>query len=198
MDLSFPYATLVPSLDGPVLQVLARSGKPLSGRQIQRIAERGSVPGVARVLDRLVDSGLVVAERTGAAILYSVNRDHLVWPAVDTIMSLREDLFGRIAATVRDWRPLPAKAVVFGSAARADGGPDSDIDILLVHGDDEPSSWADEQYALGQQIARWTGNHAQFVIVDERRWQDMIAEGDPLVRSVERDGVDLLALVPSA
>lgn len=132
MDLSFPYATLVPSLDGPVLQVLARSGKPLTGRQIQRIAARSSVPGVARVLDRLVDSGLVAAERSGSAILYSANRDHLAWPAVEAIMSLREDLFGRIAVSLREWDPVPLKAAVFGSAARADGGPDSDIDILLI------------------------------------------------------------------
>ena len=198
MDLSFPYATLVPSLDGPVLQVLARSGKPLTGRQIQRIAARGSVPGVARVLDRLVDSGLVAAERTGSAILYSANRDHLAWPAVEAIMSLREDLFGRIAVSLREWDPVPLKAVVFGSAARADGGPDSDIDILLIHGDNESSPCSDEQYALGQRIARWTGNHAQFVIVDEARWQAMHAEGDPLVRSVERDGVDLLAIARTA
>lgn len=197
MDLSFPYATVVPSLDGPVLQVLARSGKSLTGRQVQRIAARGSVPGVARVLDRLVDSGLVVAERTGSAILYSANRDHLAWPAVETIMSLRDELFGRIAAVLRDWHPVPVKAVVFGSAARADGGPDSDIDILLIHrGTDSP--WAEEQYALGQRIGRWTGNHAQFVVVDEGRWQEMHAEGDPLVRSVERDGVDLLAIARAA
>lgn len=198
MDLSHPYATLVPSLDGPVLQVLARSGKPLTGRQIQRIAARGSVPGVARVLDRLVDSGVVLAERTGAGILYLANREHLAWPAVETIMSLREDLFGRIAASLCEWDPVPMEAVVFGSAARADGGADSDIDILLVHGDDGPSPWSDEQYSLGQQIARWTGNHAQFVIVDENRWHGMHAEGDPLVQSVERDGVDLLAMTSAS
>lgn len=191
MDLSAPYATLVPSLDGPVLQVLALSGKPLTGRQIQRIAARGSVPGVAHVLDRLVDSGLVAAERMGAATMYTANRDHLAWPAVETIMGLREELFQRIADSIREWDPLPRKAVLFGSAARGDGDTDSDVDILLVHAG-EGSAWEDEQYALARQIRMWTGNQAQFVVVDERRWEQMTAENDPLVGSIDRDGVDLM------
>lgn len=198
MDLTFPYATLVPSLDGPVLQVLARSGKPLTGRQIQRIAARGSVPGVARVLDRLVEAGLVAAERTGSAILYSANRDHLAWSAVEAIMGLREELFDRIAASLREWDPAPARAVVFGSAARADGATDSDIDLLLVHEDGESSPWQDEEYALSRSIAAWTGNHAQLVVVDATRWQAMCDERDPLVESVEREGIDLLARASAA
>lgn len=81
--------------------------------------------------------------------------------------------------------------MLFGSAARGDGDTDSDVDILLVHAGEE-SAWEDEQYALARQIRAWTGNQAQFVVVDESRWEQMTAENDPLVGSIDRDGVDLM------
>ena len=45
----------------------------------------------------------------------------------------------RLRETIRGWRPRPVYACVFGSAARGDGGPDSDIDLLVVVDDDTPA-----------------------------------------------------------
>jgi hypothetical protein len=59
MDFSTPISTVVPSLDGPVLQVLARAGKPLSGRQVHALTGSGSVAGVRLVLQRLASTGLM-------------------------------------------------------------------------------------------------------------------------------------------
>ena len=57
MDLQSPISTVVPSLDGPVLQVLAQAEEGLSGRQIHKLAGSGSVAGVRLVLQRLAATG---------------------------------------------------------------------------------------------------------------------------------------------
>lgn len=192
MDVAAPYRTVVPSLDGEVLEVLARAGKAMTGRQVQRAARRGSVPGIASVLDRLVGSGLVTAERVGASILYEINRDHVAWPAVAALTALHETFMSRLRDELSTWRQPPAQAVLFGSSARGDGDASSDIDLLIVHRDTHAPSEVQLDH-LRDRIRRWTGNHAQLVVVEESRWRRMATADDPLVASVKRDGVDLLS-----
>lgn len=192
MDVVTPYADFMPGLEGPVLAVLAGTTRGLTGRQIQRLARRGGVSGVAATLERLVTSGLVLAEPAGRANLYRANRDHLAWPVVEAAVGLRQTFLHHLAESIADWTLPPRKAMLFGSAARADGSTGSDIDILLVH--DGPSSdvWENQVDALSAQIRSWTGNDAQVIDLDSDVWQRMVAESDPLVESVRTDGIDLI------
>jgi hypothetical protein len=57
--------------------VLAHTARPLTGREIVRLARRGSERGVRLVLHRLVDHELVSAQEAGAATLYVLNREHV-------------------------------------------------------------------------------------------------------------------------
>lgn len=191
MDVSAPYEAVVPSLDGAVLEVLARAGKAITGRQVQRLARRGSIAGVAAVLDRLTGTGLVNAERAGSSILYEANRDHLAWSAVETLVGIRSTLIDRLGDLLRSWEHPPKQATLFGSTARGDGGTGSDIDILVVYRDTTPPREAEVE-ALQSSAYRWTGNHAQLVVVSASAWKKMTDDNDPLVESVRRDGIDLL------
>ncbi|QWF20512.1 nucleotidyltransferase domain-containing protein [Nocardioides sp. LMS-CY] len=191
MDVSAPYETVVPSLDGAVLEVLARAGKPITGRQVQRLARRGSIPGVATVLDRLTETGIITAERAGSSILYEANREHLAWPAVEVLVGIRSSLLQRLGDLLGTWEQPPKQTTLFGSAARGDGDAASDIDILIVHRDDSAPTDPDIE-ALRSSVARWTGNHAQLVVVSESAWTRMTKDGDPLVDSIRRDGLDLM------
>jgi len=194
--MSEPYSCVVPSLDGPVLEVLARSEKPMTGRQVQRVARRGSVAGVSKVLDRLVSSGLVLKQEVGTSALYQMNRRHLAWPAVKALVGLRATLAERLSEAVERLEPPPVKAVLFGSAARGDGDAASDIDVLLVHHDlDE--SWSDAMTDIAADIYAWTGNHVQWVTVSSARWDEMAHSDDPLVESVNRDGISLMNGIPA-
>ena len=83
MDVSHPIRSIIPTLDAPVLEVLARTRRRLSGREVHRLAGTGSVRGVQLVLARLVAQGLGDAEEHAGAILYAANRAHLAWPAIE-------------------------------------------------------------------------------------------------------------------
>lgn len=177
MDLSDPTRALTPTLDGPVLGVLAQSGRPLTVGQIAAQAARGSEIGIRRAVARLVQQGVVTATQMGRNQVHELNRDHIAAPAAEMLADLRLELWRRLRASLGKWEPSPIFACVFGSAARGDGGVDSDIDILLVHrplmGEKRPTkrqvSLAD---ALGEP-ALGLGT-LPMTKTDERAWQSQV------------------------
>jgi predicted nucleotidyltransferase len=133
VDLSDPTRAVTPTLDGPVLAVLAAAGKPLTVGQVAGQAARGSEIGIRRSLARLIEQGIVRATLMGRNQVHELNRDHVAARVADLLADLRPDLWRRFRAELASWRPRPLYACVFGSAARADGDESSDIDLLLVH-----------------------------------------------------------------
>ena len=59
MDVSMPISCVVPSLDGPVLAVLAGTTGPVGLTEIHRRTGRGSKSGILHVLRRMEESGLI-------------------------------------------------------------------------------------------------------------------------------------------
>ena len=59
MLLDRPMLTISPTIDGDVLSVLARADAAFTAPKVQRLLERHSVPGVRKVLNRLVEQGIV-------------------------------------------------------------------------------------------------------------------------------------------
>jgi DNA-binding transcriptional ArsR family regulator len=142
------------TLDGPVLAVLARSGRPMTVGDVAREMPRGSEVGVRRSLARLVEQGIVQATEMGRNRVHELNRDHIAAPIADLLAGLRLELWKRLRAHLVAWNPKPFYGCVFGSAARGDGNPESDIDVLLVHapfpGDSDPrrrSAGPSDQFA---------------------------------------------------
>ncbi len=133
MDLADPARAVTPTLDGPVLAVLARVGKPLTAGEVAAQMPRGSEIGVRRCLARLVDQGIVRATEMGRNRVHELNREHLAAPIADQLAGLRLELWRRFRKTLGTWNPKPVYGCVFGSAARGDGDAQSDIDLLLVH-----------------------------------------------------------------
>jgi hypothetical protein len=142
------------TLDGPVLAVLAQSGRPLTAGEVAAMAPRGSEVGVRRSLARLVEQGIVRAEMMGRNLVHELNRDHVAASIAVQLAGLRLELWQRLRRALGTWSPKPVCGYVFGSAARGDGDSDSDIDLLLVHapfpGDSDPRRRSN---SLGGQIA---------------------------------------------
>ena len=178
MDVALPIASVIPSLDGPVLAALSTTTAPLTLTRAHRLAGRGSLQGVRRVLQ----TGLVL-EVPGGFVL---NRDHLAAPAIAQLASLHGELAQRVRATVGAW---PGKLVLvglFGSAARRDGAEGSDIDVLLVSDDQDAPAFADE---LADRIRRWTGNSAQVIALSRAELSRLRRARAPIVQSWQSDVV---------
>jgi predicted nucleotidyltransferase len=189
MDPSNPLRTLAPTVDADVLQTLARTHRALSGAEVARLTGR-SYARTRSCLHRLVDHGLVQAQDAGSAVQYTLNRDHVlasvVLGAVNAVRSVEEDLVARLSA----WSPPPHSAVLFGSWARGEAGPDSDLDVLLVREDavDVDGEWSGQVHRLGENFEAATGNAVQFVQLNRSQLTEAVIQQQPLIAGLRSDG----------
>ena len=194
MDLSRPIAVVAPGLHGGVLTVLVRTDRLLTGRAVASLVRpRASAAGVQRVLEDLVLQGLVMREGAGSAWLYSLNREHLAADAVLSLSQIRDRMVTLLRDEVTSWATQPQSAVVFGSAVRGDGGPDSDIDILLVRPDQRAQPveiWDQQVERLAERVKTWTGNDADLL---ELSSQELSSDETRAVLAVARREGILLA-----
>jgi predicted nucleotidyltransferase len=194
MDLTHPSAAISPTLDPEVLTVLAGTTRPLTGREIARLVGRASHSGVIAALDRLGDQGIVDREEAGRAFLFTLNREHLAAPAVELLADLREELLRRIRSDVDGWNIKAHHISLFGSAARGDGGIDSDIDLFVVRSsaiESQEPVWREQLDLLSWQVERWAGNPARLVEVEERDLPRLRKERSPVVDEILADAITL-------
>ena len=187
MDLSDPTRVVTPTLDGPVLAVLASAGRPLTVGEVAAQATRGSEIGIRRSLARLVDQGIVRATIVGRNRVHELNRDHVAAGVAEALAGLRLELWRRLREELAHWDPPVLYAAVFGSAARGDGDVDSDVDVLLVRAPlpgelprTKPAAGFLVEFAGALTAARVTGSRAP---VDPEAWQ---AQVDRLRTLVQR------------
>jgi predicted nucleotidyltransferase len=204
MDLSDPTRAVTPTLDGPVLVVLATAGRPMTVSEVAAQAVRGSEIGIRRCLARLVDQGLVRATSMGRNQVHELNRDHVAAPIADLFAGLRLELWSRLRAELSTWPVPPLYACVFGSAARGDGDDRSDIDVLMVHplligettlagfGRNRPAVWHEQVDRLRDLVQRWTGNPLQAIDLSVHEWREPSSSLAPLLAEAKRDAIDLV------
>lgn len=178
MRLQNPFAAVSPTgIDSQVLLVLARAEAHFSVSDVHRLLpEGGSLEGVRQALVRLVYQGTVNQFRVGRTSAFSLNRDHLLAPALVQIAEAKHELLRRIAEEIATWPTQPTTVKLFGSAARNEMTDDSDIDLLFVFPEgSHPQDGIDPQLALEQlddlanNIARWTGNDVRPLVYTEEK-----------------------------
>jgi hypothetical protein len=195
MDLGEPTQVLTPTLDGPVLSVLARAGEGLTPGEVCRRCWRGSEAGVRRTLGRLVSQGIVLSRPAGNAVLYAVNQDHLAAPLVMQLVDLRVTLWARLREYLAGWGVPAVHVSVFGSAARGDGDETSDIDLLVVRPEEVASDddgWEAQLDELRGRVLAWTGNRAQIVELNLAELRQAATRRERLLDEVRRDGIGLI------
>lgn len=190
MDFAHPFRLVSPTLDGDVLAVLAGAEEAFSGRRIHRLVGHGSEPGVRKAVERLVGQGIVLRSQAGKAKLYRLNREHVAAAGIEMLAATRSELMARLREVVSRWEVAPRAVVLFGSAARGEAGPDSDVDLLVIRDasvDEEAPEWCEQLASLEGLATEWTGNDARVIELSEVD----LGVSIPLIDEAVRDGIDL-------
>ena len=200
MDLRRPLTTVTPTLDGDALAVLAGGDVEMSGREVHRLAGRGSEHGMRKVLDRLAAEGVVLRRSAGQANLYKLNRDHLAAAAIESLAGLRQELLRRMRAAVDAWDVAAEVVVLFGSAARGAAERGSDIDLLVVRQDavdSEDATWRTQLTSLAEAVTAWTGNDTRLLEYSRAEYAGgrRRRRGRPRRRAARRDRDRRLAAI---
>jgi hypothetical protein len=193
MDISRPFAAVSSGVEADVLVSLSGSTAQKTGRELARLSGR-SVTGVRHVLDRLVEEGLVHRVEAGPSFLYSLNRDHLLAPAVEVMAGARWELVERLRELVGGWSLRSFHVSLFGSAARGDGNAASDIDVFVVRPkeiDAEDRGWRRQLDDLAERVWAWTGNRAGIVELSEADVPKLLEDRPPVVEEIAEQGIDL-------
>jgi len=194
MHLAHPLSSLVPTLAGPILEVLAHTTKPLAGREVMRLLFReASQQGVQNVLDELAAHGLVTQMAAGNSVLNTLNREHILAPFIVRMADLRNELLAELATIVSEEAPSARRAILFGSMARGDADEQSDIDVILVWADEDSGQETDE--SIASRVYELTGNECRLLHYTASEFEALPDRAPDLFASVSSEGIDLIGAV---
>jgi predicted nucleotidyltransferase len=184
-----PFGGIIPGARGAVLAALLRTGTPLTGRQIHGLlSDDYSLWTVQKALKSLTKLGLAETQTIGRAGVHTINEEHAsVAPLralLDPVAALREVVN---AVTDGDVQAV----LLFGSIARGEATPDSDIDLAVI----APPDW-DNRVELEDSVRMHLGNDCDVLVLTEADFNRLAASGEPVVSDILRDGVALIGAKP--
>lgn len=195
MDWDDPTRSVIPTLDGAVLAVLAGTREGLTGREVHRRSRRGSQPAVQAALTRLEEQGVVVVERAGSSNVYVLNREHLAARVAEALAGLRSEFFRRLRSQVESWPVAPEAVSVFGSVARGEATTESDVDILVVIASEDDPAWDAQINDLATSVEAWTGNRASILRATLADLARLVQDERPVLGSLQADAIDVVGSI---
>jgi len=100
-------------------------------------------------------------------------------------------LFDKIRDEVHQENGLTA--YLYGSLARHESTPESDVDILLVFPDDRDTEQIiDFAHDLSDSVTGWTGNQGQIYSVTRSGLADLVRRDDSIVTSLRADATPIV------
>lgn len=188
MNIGEPFGGIIPGARGAVLSVLLRTGAPLTGRRIHALVSGDhSLGSVQRALRELESLGLIVTEPVGRAGVHRVNEDHVAIASLRAIRSPLEMLTRVVTEVATDVEAV----IVFGSVARGEARPESDIDLVVV----AEENWGGRA-VLQEWVAARLGNGCDVLHLTPEDFARPVAGREPVVAEILRDGVALVGEMP--
>ncbi len=173
-----------------VLRHLCRSGGGHTGRALGR-ALNLSHNAVHRALGPLADWGLVDAERQGRATVYRLNETHwLIRDGLRPLFAAEASRYTVLGEAVCVAAGVPVRSVVlFGSEARGDDRPDSDIDLVCLTPTTRDRAAAEARLAAaGSRLRREFGRRLSLAVWTAADFARRYRHRDRLVREIVETG----------
>lgn len=150
-----------------LLRILVKTRGSYTGRELARLINH-SQNQTSLALKELERNGLVVWQSAGRSHLYSVNRDNIMISTfLEEAFQFEDSLLRKLAEIFSTSIGKDLLSIVlFGSVAKGEERPGSDIDLVLVIKDKADISVVEERVANASLLAtRQFGNQAMPVVV---------------------------------
>jgi predicted nucleotidyltransferase len=172
-----------------ILRALWRSdGDALSGREIARRIGL-SHTGVMRALEQLEEQDVVWPSSDPTGTRYRLNRTHqFVNEGLMPLFGIEASLYDRVRDFVLEAVPDAVSVVIFGSVARGQDAPDSDLDVLVVIPDGSDSLDAGD-CIHGVEFYAKLGKVLVPIIWTRSELADAVERDLPLMGNIKREGI---------
>lgn len=177
-----------------VLRELGRTTSGATGREISQavgVAHQATLDSLAR----LEAAGLVRRQQAGRAYLFRLNRrHHLVRRALLPLLSAEAEFGSRLRRLLRRaCQGHVVAAAIFGSVARGEDVPESDLDVCLVTGTSEQKQRAMARIeSCADTAAEEFGLRLSPIAFSRPEFKRKYARRDRLVRSIVSDAQGLI------
>lgn len=185
-----PIEAIVTGAQGRVLAVLAETTAELNLRTIAQLAGVSQAQA-SRVLPGLAELGVVERREVPPASLFRLVPENVASRALLSLARSTEtvlDEVGRLAASLSH---PPVSVIVFGSFARREAGPDSDVDVVVVRPidiDEDDQAWAESIEGWRRDVRRLTGNPVEVLEVSDDEAASRLTGRSQLWADIRRDG----------
>jgi predicted nucleotidyltransferase len=176
-----------------ILRVLSRDAPALTGRELARRVGYSHTQTNA-TLAAMEMSGLVIKRRVGNANTYSLNDSNLlvsriIIPAFEIEKRLVQDLANRF---FEEMGKDLVSIILFGSAARGEEAPGSDIDLILVVKDGSYLDEVDEKVSeISLEAAAAFGGPVSPILLTETEYANKKRSRNAFWRTVLEEGIEL-------
>ncbi len=150
-----------------VLKTLLKApGREWTGRELAK-ASSVSAPQAMEALYRLYDEAVVRQRRAGRASLWTLEERHFLAERLRPLIGLdnasTHELTAALEVALKGSGAL--EAILFGSVARGDEDPNSDVDLLVVFPDKRrAAAWTSTLRNLEAQVLARFGNPVQALV----------------------------------
>lgn len=190
MNYSNALNKLIPDLAAlNVYRILAQQEAGVTGRALAALAGVSTFK-MHHTLRALVAQGVITKQIVGRAHIYRLHHAHVVVRDVILFMLRyeRELLFKLGESLMTQCTPRPISILVYGSVARGEELPDSDIDLLLVYANDATPPPMSEYGALMEWVTRTYTNPVSIRRARIADIQQPLDEHRALMRNIIKEG----------
>lgn len=176
-----------------LLRALTPLEHPVSGREAARLAGLSHRAIVS--LDDLTSLGLIERRETTGQHLYSFNGRHALAPAILELFTAEHERTAALLNTVKRHAEAAgaAYAGVFGSAARGEETPGSDLDVIVLVDLSNRSEEAHESLiAASEALQHEFGVRLSPVVLTLEQARKQARQRSPFLRDVMRDARRIL------
>jgi hypothetical protein len=176
-----------------LLRALKDSAEGMSGRAAARAAGINH-QACRQALERLESTGLIIRQGSGHTQLLRLNFDHaLVKEALLPLFRAEKDFQALLRNSIMHGLGKQARtATLFGSAARKEDQPGSDIDLLLITDATAKARLADKALDFGCGFTKRYGIRLSPITYSVSEAKAKYRCGDPLIKNILAHGIDLL------
>ena len=176
-----------------LLRALKDCAEGMSGRAAARAAGINH-QACRQALERLEGIGLIIRQGSGHTQLLRLNFNHaLVKEALLPLFRAEKDFQALLRNSITHGLGKHARtATLFGSTARKEDQPGSDIDLLLVTDPKAKARLTDKALAFGHGFTKRYGIRLSPITYSVAEAKAKYRSGDPLMKNILAHGIDLL------
>jgi predicted nucleotidyltransferase len=177
-----------------LLRALVPLNRPVSGREAARLAGVSHI--ALRALEELGSAGILNQGEATGQHLFTFNRRHHLAPVIEHLFDherhYTSTIFARLGEAIEAADSVES-AMIFGSSARGEAGPGSDLDVLVVvKGQKAREGVHSALVDLAPGLSTEFGVRLSPIVITLEQFRQQNKENDPFISEIQRDGRHLM------